>query len=537
MTTVIRAPARRWWAAIRATGRLRLTYEIALALVLAGTAALFGATSETVLPTAVVVPVAVLAALICTPLRLVYPLSTLVAAALAGVVTGDGGGGLLFVLSVSAGYRMRHLGRTLLAFLVTFALWQLALLQSPEMRDVTGQVLGAAGFVWFFLFPAAAGWAVGKRRRVVRAMHWRNVQLHDQQEEVARQARTRERTRIARDLHDSLGHQLTLISLYAGTLNSATGPQRDETITLLRTTAASAMADLRQSLGILRQDGDADEVGAAQPLSNLDGLADAARSAGASSTLTRSGTERPLPPLIEHAAYRVIQEGMTNALRHARGGSIEVSLRYEPDTLVVEVLNGPGAPHGAPTSGQGLIGLGERVRLAGGVLYHGATPDRGFRLAAMLPYQVPASEGGAGPDQLAVPGPVPGTDVAGDFELLVRRSARRSRIALIALTGTVVAVLGICVAAVVVIATLPDTSVDPERFDALRIGASEPEVRKALPDPGSAVTGDPAPPPDTTCVDYSASLQAQLESDSERELIYRFCFRDGALVTKEKLYR
>jgi DNA-binding CsgD family transcriptional regulator len=116
--------------------------------------------------------------------------------------------------------------------------------------------------------------------------------------------------RIARDLHDSLGHQLTLTSLYAGTLGSADEQQREATVGLLRTTSAAAMGELRQILGILHQE-DGGEQGTAQPLSSLDDLIGAAASAGATITLSRDGEPRPLPPLVEHAAYRVIQEGVT----------------------------------------------------------------------------------------------------------------------------------------------------------------------------------------------------------------------------------
>ena len=531
----------RWWAAVRTAGGLRLTYEISLAILLS-VAATVASLGYDALPLAVNVVVAV-ATLVFVPLRLVYPLGAFLAGALIGVLTGGESAFVLFVLSASAGYRMRHVGRTVAAFVVALCCLLGAVWYWEDTRDLSSMVVLSLVFVLIAVLPAVVAWAMARRRLQVSAMHWRNVQLHDQQAAVARQARSRERTRIARDLHDSLGHQLTLISLYAGTLGSASEEQRAETVRLLRTTSASAMAELRQILGVLRQE-DTDEPGMAQPLSSLEDLAAAARSAGAQVMLTRGGTPRPLPPLIEHAAYRVIQEGVTNALRHARGARVDVILRYEPDALIAEVVNGAGMPHDAPTSGQGLIGLGERIRLAGGVLYHGTIPGNGFRLAAMLLYQAGVPDGDGGSDLIpatpvpsapagraAATGPATATG-AGDFALLMSRSANRSRWGIAAVAVGIVAVLGLCCAALVL---TPMVSIRPETYNAIQVGQSEPEVREMLPDPDAAVTGavggDP-PPPGATCIDYSASLLTQLEQDSEQDLLYRFCFSGGVLVTK-----
>src|SRR5690606_15630251 len=118
----------------------------------------------------------------------------------------------------------------------------------------------------------------------------------------------------------------------------------------------------------------------------------------------------PLAPAAGHAAYRMVQEGLTNAHKHAPGASIGVGLRYEPDSLVVEVANGPGtgpAPHGVTSGGQGLTGLAERARLVGGMVHAGPTEDGGFRLAGVLPYTSP----GDGPAQQPPPG-APTTFVA-----------------------------------------------------------------------------------------------------------------------------
>ena len=523
---------RGWWAAIRAAGALRLTYEIALASLLAGSSAVTAAVSAT--PTVVSIAGVVLAVLVLSPLRLVYPAGALVAGAAVGASVGEASTYLIVVLSAAAGFRAQGPGRTVLAFLMAWVGWLGWLWRYEDLRDAEGVILASAAFVLVSIVPGAVGAVVGRRRRLVRAMHWRNVQLHDQHAVVARQARARERTRIARDLHDSLGHQLTLISLYAGTLPTAPSRQREETVSLLRSAAAAAMSDLRHSIGVLREYENVDDVGVVQPLTDLESLADAVRSTGAPFTLDRSGVPFPLPSFIEHAAYRVIQEGVTNALRHARGAWVEVTLRYEPDALVAEVVNGMGAQHGTDSGGQGLIGLEERLRLAGGVLYHGPTPAGGFRLAAMLPYRVADPAVLDDSQTLPVGSPVP--EGKGDFAEVMRRSARRSRLGLIVLSAGGVAVVAVCCVAMIVVAAAPRTTVRQEEYDAAEIGQSELDVMRMLPDASAAETdavGGGAPPRDAACLTYRASLLTEIERDTDRTLVYRFCFRDGILISKK----
>ena len=384
--------------------------------------------------------------------------------------------------------------------------------------DLGSLVFLVADYLIFAVLPAVVARIVARRRSLVTAMHTRNVQLYDQQAAVARQARERERTRIARDLHDSLGHQLTLISLYTGTLATADDEQREATVGLLRTTSAAAMGELRQILGILHEE-NGDGQGVAQPLSSLDDLIARARTAGAEVTLSRDGEARPLAPMVEHAAYRVIQEGVTNALRHARGGAVRVTLRYEPDAVIAEVVNEPGSPHAGPTSGQGLIGLGERIRLAGGALYHGRTPAGGFRIAAMLPYEGEAA---------------PVSQPAGDFTQQMYRSAQRSRIGLIAVGVGIVGVVGLCGGVLILSETV--LTVDRDTYDAATVGAREDAVRDSLPDPEAATVGaaggGPAPA-GATCIDYQGSFLAQLRDENPGDLHYRFCFAGGVLVAKQ----
>lgn len=517
----MRSVGDRWWAAARDAGRARLAYETGLAL-LVGVLSVVPALAFGMAPAAVVL--VSISALVLVPLRLVYPAGVFAVAAVVGAVTGGQNPAVMVLTGVAAGHRMTRLGRTVAAFAVGALCLPATLLITGPFEIGSLMILGA-DYLMFAVLPAVVAWIVGRRRRLVTAMHTRNVQLHDEQAAVARQARERERTRIARDLHDSLGHQLTLISLYTGILSTADEAQRETAIGLLRTTSAAAMGELRQILGILHEEND-EQQSVAQPLSSLDDLIAGTRSAGAEVTLHRDGEARPLTPMVEHAAYRVIKEGVTNALRHARGAAIRVALRYEPDAVIAEVVNEPGLPHEGPTSGQGLIGLGERIRLAGGALYHGRTPDGRFRIAAMLPYEGPVT--GAEP---AVAAPV------GDFTRQMYRSAQRSRIGLVAAGIGVAGVAGLCAGTVILGETV--ISVDRETFDAAMIGQSEKQVRDTLPDPEAATagaTGGGTIPAGTTCVDYPGSLIEHLADERPGHRHYRFCFAGGVLTAKQSFY-
>jgi len=519
---MIRAVRDRYWAAARGAGPARLTYEIGLA-VLAGVIATASALISDTVPAALVALVTV-SALVLVPLRLVYPAGAFAASALAGVVTGGQNTFVMVVMGIAAGYRMTHGGRTAAAFAVGLLSIGGVLLYEGAF-NLGSLVFLVADYLLFAVLPAVVALIVGRRRRLVTAMHSRNLQLYDQQAAVARQARERERNRIARDLHDSLGHQLTLISLYSGTLVGADEAQREATVGLLRTTSAAAMGELRQIVGILHEES-GEQHGGGQPLSNLDDLVTKARSAGAAVVLSRDGEVRPAAPMVEHAAYRVIQEGVTNALRHARGGAIQAILRYEPDALIAEVVNEPGLPHDGTTSGQGLIGLGERIRLAGGVLYHGRMPDGRFRIATMLPYEGQVADG--------APAAVP---PAGDFTQQMYRSAQRSRIGLIALGVGIVGVVGLCAGVLIVGETV--LTVDRDTYDAVTVGQSEDDVRDRLPDAEAAtvgaVGGGPVPA-GATCIDYPGSFVAQLSDPKPGDLQYRFCFAGGVLTAKQIFY-
>ena len=517
--------ADRLWRLIRDTDGWRLAYEISLILITTA-GVLFAASSIEAHPLVLWIAGGTAPALVL--LRLVRPSVAYLAAALIGLCTGGENSVLLFVLSASLGYRAarrRDLALGLAGAWISAIAAEWWWGQRPDGETV---VVLFAIFIAEALLPAVAGRIVRRRRTMLAAMHSRNQQLHSEKSAAARQAQARERTRIARDLHDSLGHKLTLISLYAGMTRTATGNSQ-ETADLLRETSAAAMTELRQILGILRQD---DDQPALRPLTGLGELTRATEASGAKVRFVREGQPRDLAALTEHAAYRVIQEGITNALRHAQGGEIVMSLRYETDALVAAVMNTPGRRAAGPTSGQGLLGLAERVRLAGGVLHHGRTPDGGFRLAATLPYPAPEADDPEG--TILEPGPMPPPAAEADFADLMSRSRRRSRLVLIATTVAIGGLLAFCIAGAWLSTAL--VTVDRATFDAVRVGQPEAEVRSKLPDKRAGEANRPGGRLTTgaTCVDYSASLIEQARSDNGGQLIYRFCFRDGRLADKQE---
>lgn len=272
--------------------------------------------------------------------------------------------------------------------------WQLLLLSAPA-----GPVV--SGYVVFVALPMVLGRYLAQHRSLRSARDAHRRQQRREHALLADQERLRERLRIARDVHDSLGHRLSLISIQAAALEVTHLPPRQrEAVRELAATARHSLDELHTLVGALR--------GRAEPgtrsLGALDGLAAEFRAAGTPVTVLREGTAGVPAPAAEHAAYRVVEEGLTNAARHAPGQPVTVALRGEGDTLLVSVRN-PLPAHPAASSGRtghGLAGLDERVRLAGGV-FHTRTSDAEFRLVAMLPLAEAVEE--AGP-----PAAAPGRD-------------------------------------------------------------------------------------------------------------------------------
>ncbi|WP_143201218.1 sensor histidine kinase [Streptomyces uncialis] len=259
-------------------------------------------------------------------------------------------------------------------------------------EDLLPALGGAALFVGL---PFALGLWNLARRDVVEGLRERAAQLEREQAARAARARVRERTRIARDMHDVVAHRVSLMVLHAGALEvNAKDRATADGAELIRTTGREALAQLRDVLGVLRSsDGEEPAVGPPPTLVDLARLLDESRAAGIMVTRRDEGTPRQLPPLVGHAAYRVVREALTNVHKHAPGARTEVLVRYHGTGLEIAVRNGAdSAAEPLPGSGMGLVALRERVELLDGEFTAGARADGGFVVRARMPLPPPRSE-------------------------------------------------------------------------------------------------------------------------------------------------
>jgi signal transduction histidine kinase len=238
--------------------------------------------------------------------------------------------------------------------------------------------------------------ALGMWQLHLREVEQRAEEAERTRDEVARRRAVEERLRIARELHDSLTHSISVIQVQAGVavhLARKRGEEVPPALLAIHAAGADAARELRATLGVLRdQDQGTSEDPDGSGLDYLDGMVTRARSAGLPVTVTVTGTRRPLPPAVDQAAYRIVQEALTNTSRYARtadgGGqaSAWVVLHYAQDALTVQVNddgNGGGAKSAGP--GLGLIGMRERVSALGGRLHAGPRDGGGFQVRAELP--------------------------------------------------------------------------------------------------------------------------------------------------------
>jgi len=246
----------------------------------------------------------------------------------------------------------------------------------------------------------AAGAYIGARRDLMVSLQDRVERAEAERELRADQARLGERARIAQEMHDVLAHKVSLIALHAGGLevNPAVGPEKVESSAgLIRETARQAMEDLREVLGVLRTDLSADgaDLTPVPKATDLERLLDASRNAGLN-VAARLELPPDLPAILGRTVYRIVQEALTNVHKHARGASTEVlAVGTAGGGVLVRVTNVRPVASGSllPGSGAGLVGLRERVDLAGGTLTAGPTPDGGWRVEARLPRDWSASDG------------------------------------------------------------------------------------------------------------------------------------------------
>ncbi|HEX2159636.1 MAG TPA: sensor histidine kinase [Actinomycetes bacterium] len=251
---------------------------------------------------------------------------------------------------------------------------------------------------------AAMWWAEGvrARRAYVAELRDRAERAERTREEEARRRVDEERMRIARELHDVVSHTIGVISVQAGVAAHLLHRRPDkaaDSLAAIRQASDEALGELHAMLGVLREGGGEDgraPLAPAPGLAELDTLVAQAAGAGVEVTVSLEGEPRRLPPAVDLAAYRVVQESLTNVARHAGASRAEVSVRHSDGRLVVEVTddgrarpgNGPGNANGNG-SGQGILGMRERARALGGSLEAGPRPGGGFRVQATLPVGAP----------------------------------------------------------------------------------------------------------------------------------------------------
>ena len=341
------------------------------------------------------------------PLRRRHPVLTAVLTAALSTVSASAVGGA-FVATVSVATWRRW--RWAVAVLMTWGLatigyegwWRPAVTGEAES---TGFALLAGGLAMGVVGTClATGYYVGARRELIATLQQRAETAEREQVLKAESAREAERTRIAREMHDVLAHRISLVAMHAGALAYRTDLSREETTetaVVIQRSAHLALSELREVLGVLRADstGSAGDAEPPQPL--LTQVPELITSAGSREMVSLDTSELPggelpapdsLPATTSRTAYRVVQEALTNARKHAPGSVVVVRLAGRPGGLLtLQVHNVPPIPGDElptpPDSGYGLVGLRERVELAGGELEHGPAPDGSFIVRCWLPWQ------------------------------------------------------------------------------------------------------------------------------------------------------
>jgi signal transduction histidine kinase len=240
------------------------------------------------------------------------------------------------------------------------------------------------GAVW------AAAWFAGDRARLRRErlaeLEERALRAEREAERERRLAAAEERTRIARDLHDSAGHAINVILVQAGAARLLQEQDLDrsrEALETIEEVARETLGEIDQLIRVLREDGSPEEVEPPPGLAAVETLAARYRASGLAVTVKVDGSRRPLAPGVDQAAYRILQEALTNAARHG-SGSAEVEIDFGPSLLGVTVTN-PAPPGAANGAGHGIVGMRERAQLLGGSLEAGAADGR-YRVRALLPF-------------------------------------------------------------------------------------------------------------------------------------------------------
>ncbi|MEU5200073.1 histidine kinase [Streptomyces scabiei] len=405
------------------------------------------------------------------------------------------------------------------------------------------------------VLPGAIGMLQGERARAMDALYERNALLERANLLGESQARMQERARIAGEMHDLLGHRLSLIVLYAGALEMRTrtvAPEINEQADLLRTTSRTALDELRGVLGILRLDGAERPDGtdaAVGTREDVTGLVAEARHAHLPLTLSWHGDDlTDADAGTRRAVNRIVREALTNVHKHAPGAPTWLTVTVDAETVTVQVRNAarpPAVP--PPSSGMGLAGLRERVRLAGGDFIVGTDPVTGdHTVTAELPLH-PKSPGAIGPadgrpapaDRQMMPpspagaadGPLHDTSRGGTRETPKARETRRTRRSRTALSALAAVAVVVCGGLGFSVYYRFDSAVPPGTYRRIKTGDTQDRVRELTGGDSAAareagLAERPATPAGSTC-EYA--MAEGLES------VFRFCFQDGKLMQKDRI--
>ena len=311
----------------------------------------------------------------------------LVTNAVAVISASAGGPATLALVSLATRRRWREIIPVSLVTLAGGVVFDRINPASDEPWQVTIPIIAA-------LIGVAVGWGmyIGSRRELLATLRLRAETAEAEQTARLSQARTAERTRIAREMHDVLAHRISMVTMHAGALSyrdDLTPEQVRETAGVIQENSHQALTELRQVLGVLREEpGDADPERPQPSAQDLAALIEDARASGMN-VISELGPVEAIPDMLGRTAFRVVQEGLTNARKHAPDTLVLVELSGGPgDGLTIEVRNllRVGSSLDVPGSGLGLVGLAERTALVGGRLWHGVTPDQRFTLKVWLPW-------------------------------------------------------------------------------------------------------------------------------------------------------
>lgn len=432
------------------------------------------------------------------------------------------------VAAFLAGRRPGRTGLTVLALVAVLAAGVVALSVVPGWLPLAGR------FVMVMVAALMSPWFAGRfwcqYQELVRAGWQRAEQLQREQRLVAEQVRLRERARIAQDMHDVLGHDLSLIALSAGALKLAPGleEQHRRAAADIRSRAAGAVERLGEVIGVLREETDGAPMDAHG--FSLATLTAEVSASGLVVELRIDGEAGDLPPMVERAVHRVVQEALTNVVKHAPGAAATVHVTHTATDTTVVVKNGPPSSmedsRSRPRGGLGLVGLEERVRLAGGSCDYGPH-DAGFAVTARIPH-TPASP------------PPPPTRVASRAGGVLPREHRRARQRVgrsLLIAVMVPLVTGALLSGALMgweTLSASQSVLEPGDYARLRIGQDRSEVERLLPERQTRhrpLTAEPTG--DAITCEYYAMTADRFDDRSGDA--YRLCFRGNTLVSLDAL--